>query len=313
MTVENIKTDSPNGSIGNYATIKTRPWLSAIKTNKKTKENGTKGSVIYPIFELCAEKTKDPFWISIFNQAANGKFPRGFMFKDNALTYKKGTKIQRLDIAADPEIAMRDIMEFLTKTAGIMSEIDQDKAKEEMEARIAENGLSLYRCQWSEIKKKIKNLLIDTYIQDLVLRYELNDKERIQLKSTINLGFVLGYFQNNDIDFQNGRIQSINNLEYNEESRKFNINKNCVPRLSKTKSKKTNLEDPNSIIDPTIISFMTLWKRFLNNIDKRNHFRSPSVSLSSETDILPPTDISTDHSTQITNVSIGTSYITSNE
>jgi len=329
-STSNRANDDKSG-VGNYAvaTIKTRPWLSSqgstslnVVGSGKNRRSKNQPQIVNPIFEACAQKITDSFWVSVFSQAAIGKFPRGFMFKDNALTYKRGTKIQRIELSTDPSIAVIESMSFFTRTAGIMSSTDQERSRRELEDRLLESQ-SLHSCSWTEIKKKkVREMLIGTFIEDLVHKYGLSDREKINLKSMINLGFILGYFQNNNVHFEHGRIQSIAGLNYDEVTRKFSIDSSCVPRISKSsknKFSKTEEDSDGLIKDPHIVSFMTLWIRFLESLEKRIHSKGHTTSLESpvsepnwnQSGAASTTNVTTDIGSST--ATSPTSYIQSNE
>ena len=87
---------------GGYAvtTIHSMPWLSTeitVKKNKTTRQR-SKNQIIYPIFQKCSEIHEDPYWQCLFNQASQGKLPRGFMYRNGVLTYRKGNKTYKLEI-----------------------------------------------------------------------------------------------------------------------------------------------------------------------------------------------------------------------
>src|SRR4051794_24053377 len=85
------------GNVGQYSiSVAYSPW----KTDKpKTINADTKKGkktlrpIINPIFEKCAILTEDTFWKSTFSECARGRFPRGYSFKNNLITHKKGNKI----------------------------------------------------------------------------------------------------------------------------------------------------------------------------------------------------------------------------
>jgi hypothetical protein len=294
-------------AVGNYAvaTIKTRPWLTTPITapgSGKARRSKNSPAILNPIFEQCLTHLTDPFWISIFSQAAIGKFPRGFLFKDNSLTYKRGSKISRMDIPSDSSIAVSELMAFFTRTAGIMSTADQARSRQELEDRMME-GVSLHTCTWSDIKKKkVREMLIGTFVQDLVAQYQLLDSEKVQLRSMINLGFILGHFSSTNVQFSQGRIQAITGLEFDETTRKFSINASCQARINKSSKSRRNVPevDPDATVNLGYVSFMTLWIKFLESLEKRVQGKSGPLDLPPTPKTphsLTSTDITTDINT----------------
>jgi hypothetical protein len=278
---------------GDYVTasIKTCPWLTTpvSQTSSKTKRSKNNKTLINPIFASCAEISTDPFWTSLFNSAAYGKFSRGFMYKDGILTYKRGNKFHQLEVPESPRKAYHLCVNFFSKVAGIMSQTDQEKARRELEEQ-SRDVPSLYSCTWADVKKKkkIKDMLIFMYIEELVKRYQLDEKQRLQLRSMINFGFNFGYFGNSNVVFENGRIEEIKGLQFNEETRLFFIDSSCVPKPSKPSKKSTKNEDVStsfSLEDNEIspqTNFMAQWKKYLDALEKKMKMRSSSLSRSPE-------------------------------
>jgi hypothetical protein len=302
----------PRLAVGNYAvaTIRTRPWLATPITTAgsgsgKARRSKNQPAILNPIFEQCTQHITDPFWISIFNQAAIGKFPRGFLFKDNSLTYKRGTKISRIDLSTDPVTAATELMTFFGRMAGIMSTADQARSRQELEDRLTE-GVSLHTCTWADIKKKkVREMLIGSFVEDLVKQYELVDRERIQLRSMINLGFILGHFSSTNVQFSQGRIHGIAGLDFDATTRKFSINSSCQPRHSKSsksrQSRSVKIVDAEteSVSSSGLVSFMVLWIKFLESLEKRAHGKAGPLDLP-PTPMTPHSLTSADITTDIT-------------
>jgi len=286
--------ESQDNKVGHYAisTIKTQPWLttSITQTSSKIRKSKNTNTVIFPIFLECAQLTTDPFWISFFTSASYGKFPRGFLYKDGYITYKKGNKMQQLEIPSSPIEALPVCMTFFSSMAGIMSQMDQVKARQDYDNTSMEFP-SLHNCTWMDIKKKkIKEMLINIYVDDLVQQYHLNDDQKNKVKSLINVGFILEYFSPQNIQFTNGRIQNIIGLEYNSSDKTFYINNAYLSKLPDQRKKKRDDEssEKKKVKDKKAPSFLRLWVKYLDSLKKKTRysdikhnplFRSNSFSL----------------------------------
>lgn len=255
---------------GNYAvtTSKIRPWLSTPVTAAPAKSRRSKTSpiILNPLFEECANLTTDPYWTSIFHQAALGKFPRGFLYKDVYLTYKRGAKITRLEIPTVPVEALSACISFFTKTAGLMSTADQERARQEFEERMADT-LSIHSCRWDQIKKKVRDILIGTFVQEVAESLKLSENEENQLSTTIHLGFFLGYFQNKHVNYENGRIRSIGGLNQDPQTKIFSIDPSFVPKVAKSSKSKSQCKPDDHPKDKQ--SFLFLWLKFLEKFEKK--------------------------------------------
>ena len=168
------------GKTGGYAvtTVHSMPWLSTPIQQKKTKGQKKRGQpvIINPIFEECGMIVEDPFWKSVFTQASCGKFPRGFMFRNDILTYRKGTKTQKIELSGSATENISLFTKFLRDTAGIRSQADQDRDRRQLEQKVSRMK-TIENCTWSDIKKKkVKAMLINEYVDVLTKELALTDE-----------------------------------------------------------------------------------------------------------------------------------------
>ncbi len=253
---------------GQYSQItNSRPWLSTpVNTNVKSKKSKVVSALIYSIFDQCSRLTDDPFWVSTFEQAAYGKLPRGFFMKDNYLTHKKGSKVQRLEVSNDPHVAFKECKEFFNTTAGIMSQSDSIKSHENYEKEIAEYQ-SIMTCSWSDIKKKkIKDLLLGSFIDEIAKHLKLESRERLELETSIHILMFLGHIQAKHVTFYQGKIYKIHGLYYDLTNRKPVISSDLKPKTSSSSScaKYKN----SSAKTKTRKNFLSHWNIFLNKLSK---------------------------------------------
>lgn len=259
--------NSSGHKVGNYAvnSTKSRPWLETPinQSQSKTRRSKSLPLIINPIFDECAQLTTDPYWMSIFNQAAIGKFPRGFMYRDGYLTYKKGNRVQRLEMPQAPIEAYSACLSFFNKTAGMMSTSDMAKNQQEYDLRISTTK-SIFDCTWSDIKNsEIRKLLFSDFNEELSKRFRLTTEEKLQLSTTIHLGFYLGYFQDRQVDFREGKIHSIKGLLFNHESRLFTIDPKLQPKVVKISKR---IQDGSSRDKNSLLS---QWNKYLEKYEKK--------------------------------------------
>ena len=263
------------------ASIDTRSWTSTnvTETRPKTRRAKAEQIVVNDIFRECSELTTDQTWRNIFNEASYGKLPRGFSFKDGHITHKIRNKTSRIELNSDPKRAIDEAREFFKEKAGIMSQDDLKKAKEEFEEFLL-NSDSLYPSKWSEIrKKKVKDVLISSYICKVAKELNIDQKAKEDLRNKIYLGFILGCFGNDNIQLEEGYIKNITGIDYDNIKKVFNINYNKAPKQSK-KSRRTEKAVK------TKTSFYTLWIKFLETLEKRvsKSGISPESTMSSRED-----------------------------
>lgn len=219
--------------------------------------------VVYSFFLECSQWTLDPYWQAIFEKMTSGKFPRGFTFKltegstnSGILTYKKGTRTIKLEIGKDAQEDVRKIIAFYQTNGGIFSATDQQKFNTEAKKR-GQIDTDVKEKRWTDIKKKkVKKLFLLDYVGRVAKAYNLTDKERKYLIAFLNLGFFLGYLRNTDVTFEDGAIQEISGVVFDEKNRKFYF-RDTKMRLTKTTKKK----DYNKNIPKT--TYLTLWSRYL--------------------------------------------------
>jgi hypothetical protein len=284
---------------GNYAvsTIKTRPWLSTTvkQTTNKTRKSKTQIVIANPIFNECASVVQDPFWVGVFQKASLGKLPRGFTYKEGYLIHKRGTRVNRIEVPNAPAEASSVCISFFGKMAGLMSPNDHERNRQLIGERLQES-FNNQMASWSVVskKKKLKELLIATFIDELAVNCQITYDEKLELISLINKGFILGYFTSKNIQFESGRILSIaglechNQVDKNGKVRKiFTIDPAIKGRIKKSNTKPSkkrrvdqdyegdNDEEESETEEQVTtnrkkrVNFLDLWEKFLDNLEKR--------------------------------------------
>jgi len=277
------------------------PWLNTTPVaEKKTKSRKSKqGSApVHPIFDECSRLTDDPYWKSVLAQAGTGKFPRGFSYKSNQLIHKRGNKIQKVDIGENPVEVLTVTLDFF-RSSGLRSTQDSERERRQLEEQLLESE-SISNLSWSDIRKKKKSLpglYIEAFIRDIVKAYNLTDYQRKQLTTIINIGLILGYLSDDEIEFD-GSIRSIHGLTFDPEKNEFVLE---LPKKVQTKSRLKTVPD-EVMLDPNYklgssgqqVSFVDMWYKFLENVNKEN---KNSVSLRIVD--TPSMEDSSNHSTEI--------------
>ena len=254
--------------VGHYATANiARPWLSTPAGARTTKKSSSKKmksiEIINPVFRDWSNETSDPFWKAILVSASIRKFRRGFGYQNSTLTYKNRNKIETLEINAETP---KEVCLDWFRSRGITSEIDQQNRTHQ------HNELTPDKLTWSDIKnkKKLQSLLIETYISELKLRYQLTSEESNQLNMIVKLRFIMGYFTDSNIQFQNSRITNLIGLNWDSNSRKFTIDSGPISKPRKSCSRKKY--DPHK---ESNINLMDSWLKFLDILEKRTNTSTP--------------------------------------
>lgn len=244
-----------NLKVGSYAvaTIQSRPWMTSVQsgpsTSVKPRKSKAQPVIVHQIFMDCAQLTDDPLWKSVFENAAFGKFPRGFTYREGVLSYKVRSKVFTFEMPQLAYEALPQCVDFMKRTGKISSKADQEQDRAEIEERL-QNQVTLDRCSWGDIKKKkVKALLISSYIEDTARAYHMTQKQKEYFKIVLNVGFSLGYLNKDDIVFEEGQVQNITGLVYDEALRKFVIDPSRTPKLKKTTKVTPELKSKLSFID----------------------------------------------------------------
>jgi hypothetical protein len=263
-----------NDGIGGYSkiTTKTQAWVNepiSINTNNdksriKGKGKGKVVNIINPNFEKYKEIVTDEEWISRFEHAAIGKLPRGFSFKMNnndmggTLSYKKGNKIQRIELSPNIAEGCSECKEFFIKMG--LSSTNDDMNKN---MRILNNYLQQQKehvpNKWTEYRKeKEKTEKLDKFFNNKAIEYNMNKEQKNNMIRDIYTGFYLGKITNKNIILENGYIQTITSISIN------NISKQIIFENQGKLKNITNKSDikPSS---PFIIS----WYNLLNSINNQ--------------------------------------------
>lgn len=176
-----------------------------------------KKELLYPVFLNASKFSDDIFWKQIYEDLAYGKTPygsyfsKGFFccnFKNKEFSYKVDDK--------SPEKLYDDILNLLQNKLGLCS--SNDKAKKIADFEKLENEIKEIRNnKWTNIKKKnVRDLMIENYIIEMKKTHNIPEKEIKQLHHYINVGIVFKTISNKDIIYENGKIVSINGIEYKD-------------------------------------------------------------------------------------------------
>ena len=164
--------------------------------------------IVYPIFLECCQYTNDIFWENIFENLAYGKAPYGSYISKNFLCcgYKQKEFNYKIE-KKDSETVYKEVFSLLTNRLGIFSQQEKDFTN-------LENDIKNSRKNWNDIKKNVKELLIELYVSRMRNKYSLSIKQARHLLSTILIAIVFKAITVNDIDYSNGRINKIDGINF---------------------------------------------------------------------------------------------------
>lgn len=295
MTNTSADNSNEKSRTGGYAvtTVHSMPWLSTPIKQKKVKGQRQKPPpiIVNPIFNECAKVIDDAYWQSLFIQASYGKLPKGFMYKNGFLNYKIGTKKNRkIEIPENSIEAASACLSFFREMGGIRSQADRDRERLELDEKLLEMK-SIDNWKWSDIKrKKIQEILINSFVETIITSMKLNQSQTKQLTTLINLGFLMGYFSANSVQFVEGDIKGITGLLYDSNSNEFIFDPSVISRGSnKNNSNRSKFITDDQLLDVdnnpyknhmTYVSFLNLWQKLLDSIERKDlSLRTPRLRI----------------------------------
>lgn len=207
-------------SVGIYANNGTKPWLSFLTPVSKTDTNSlvkrkskkVQPNIVHPIFDECVKTTTDPYWISIFQKASYGKFPKKFSYCNGIMQYKKGTKIESLEIDLEPVQASIEYMRFFKRCDGLMSDIDISSYTV---------NTVVTEMKWSKLSPRFRKILMIGFVEFNVNNYKLDKKEKLAFENMLFIGFILKDFNKDNVVLSLGKISHINGLLFEESTRSW--------------------------------------------------------------------------------------------
>lgn len=229
-------------------------WMSSpivAATKSKAKKAKAPPPVIHPFFLDLQALSDDELWKSIFGSMAIGRFPKGYMFRDNSISFKRRTKTFRLDLdltLPHSEI-IQQIQNFYRNTSGLQS--DGDMQKTQTVSQSVEDVDT-----WRHISRPQRMYLIRDYVR----REAETRAQRDELLTMINLGVYLGYLNLDDFEYSDGQLQHVNGLVYRDQKYEFDSSRKPNP-LKKIRAKEDSVGKPD-------VNFLDEWLKFLAYFDK---------------------------------------------
>lgn len=233
-----------------------RPW-TLTKANPPGKKKKI-AEIIHPLFETCTGLVTDEYWKNVFHQFAIGKPPKGFAYRDGLLSFRaRANKINSIVLPEDPQEACLLSLDFMRTTGRLQSEEDKLRERMEIEQQQAEASC-LHNLKWSELKKeKFKDMLLLQYISELGEEYHLEAWQLEQLRMLLHVGFCIGFLSKNDVVFTEGKVISIEGIQYDGTTGEFFIAEDHMKRkVAKSKNAK--------ILDDDHFNPIAMWEEYIS-------------------------------------------------
>ena len=178
-------------------------------------------SVVHTEFQDLKDLEKDEFWKNLFNRFSKNIFPKDFKYTDSVIYFKANTKKHRAECIVDKDdlIESLDRLKHFMRGRGYISNQEKTEINEMLISNIEERVIV---STWKDILKN-KDYHIRNFIISLQEKYNLDYYETINLESVILMGISSEFFNEDNIIIENEKIKEIENLIWDEKTRKFSI------------------------------------------------------------------------------------------
>lgn len=170
---------------------------------------------VYPILMECSDIVQDDFWKQFYKDLSIGKGARGVYILNGIIqtSNKRGGFTYSISDKA-PEVILQELHHLLTTYTSICSRKDVSKKKQFI--KDLEDELKEYdKSKWTSIKRKnIRNMLMVNYAVYLKKEYNLDWDTAEKAYKTIVYAFETKTHTSKDIDYNEGKIDNITDIEY---------------------------------------------------------------------------------------------------
>jgi len=217
-----------------------------LSNKRERRATKLKTEIINPIFKKAAEYIKnDPFWYKILIDASKGYFLKMYRYINGTLTFKQKSKVFSKEICQDnAELCLRNVQDFMQSNGTYSLNDHELKMKEDQELQNEASNIIL---EWKAIKsKKIKKILISSYIDYLKVHYSLTDYELSKLINLIKLCYSVGFINNSSVIMENNEIVDIDILCYDPATKDFFIDADAkIPKTTRRSKKYIKSDQDN--------------------------------------------------------------------
>lgn len=213
--------------------------------------------VLYPILLECAKLTRDEFWVQFYQDLATGKSAKGIFISHGVIqssnNKRNGFAYSITDKA--PEVIVPELHNLITSHTSICSR--KDTVKRKAFIKDLKEELEEYKDgKWTSIKRKnLRAMLLVNYAISLQKAYDLSWDATIAAYRTIVTAFETKTHNSKDVDYDNGKIQSIDDIDISEDG-KYIVNMRAESYAEE--------DDQSDTIQPTGPGLLRgLWEPYL--------------------------------------------------
>lgn len=212
--------------------------------------------ILYPIFLECCNYTKNTFWKNLFEDMAYGICPYGtYINKDVLYCNFKNKEFSYRFQNKDSETIYQDIFQLFSNKLELLSSDDKTKEKldfEKFRDEIDPNN-------WSNVKKSVKNYLLENYIIDIKNNCGLSITDARKLLGILLIYIIFKIVELSHINYNGGKITNIKHLNENDVP---NLLNNNVHKLMIKSS--FNFCKKNSEVEK--VSLSQEWQKYLQGL-----------------------------------------------
>lgn len=213
---------------------------------KKKEPKFRTNTLINPIFIKIKKHITDSYWKNFMDELALNKFPKGFGYKDGFLTFRKPGKVCKTKLDDHPEIAGSQIIDFFHEYAARYS--PEEKAS--LENKFQE-------ITWKSLKNLEKTIYLEDYILKISELWELDEDEIEYFTTTIMNGVSNGSIKGNRILVEDKAIVEIEGVDFDLQTREFDIRLTSKRNNENKKIKKSKKVDP----------LVKMWVKYLKKLE----------------------------------------------
>lgn len=208
--------------------------------------NRGKKNILYPMFLECVKYTNDEFWISLYEDLAIGRYPKGIYISGDCIYTGNKWKSDGYKFKnKSPKTLTNELHDFIIQNTNIYSNVDISNRKNEIDDikqlinKRGKDKSDTKEIKFNQIKKKNeRDLLIFNYVLKIKNDKKLSWNEARNMLNTIELGFLTHtltakHIQLNTEHTKNKKrkremreiikIKEIHGLEFDEDNRTWNI------------------------------------------------------------------------------------------
>lgn len=174
--------------------------------------------VKHPLFQQCQTLEPLPFWKSFFESCSYGQFPRGLMYQNDTLIYRKAKKKPAVTcyVPSDPPEALRVVKYFMRQEVGVISVDEITEKRVEMDIALRKNLIPA-DSTWKDIRAPTaRQQMIALFCFRMMEEYGLSVAKTNDLFITINIGLLCETITGDDIKLAGGTIVEIRGLSHDE-------------------------------------------------------------------------------------------------